>query len=142
MLCSNRFSKCLAARVAARATSRAASSPIPLRAKKRWRSRGNGCPAKSRELQVAHEVADKIEAVTMEAFKIARTFGKRVEEVIVCDDTERRDQSARSTICSQRKFAPLSPGTRIQRLILSRAVNGSRALLLLSCGSSGITCGS
>ncbi len=35
------------------------------------------------------------------AFKIARAFGKHIEEVFVYDDTETRDQSARCTICSQ-----------------------------------------
>ena len=35
------------------------------------------------------------------AFKIARAFGKRVEDVFVYSEAEKRDESARRQICSQ-----------------------------------------
>ncbi len=35
------------------------------------------------------------------AFKIVRAFGKRVEEVFVYSEAERRDESARPRICSE-----------------------------------------
>jgi putative transcriptional regulator len=35
------------------------------------------------------------------AFKIARAFGKRVEEVFVYSEAERRDESALPQICSE-----------------------------------------
>jgi putative transcriptional regulator len=35
------------------------------------------------------------------AFKIARAFGKRIDEVFVYDDSERHEQPGRPVVCSQ-----------------------------------------